>query len=143
MSNFVVRHVQPADYRAAGYLVAQVYFEDEHESQRHDTREQPDFREGARGHEEDGEREAVERVVARRPRVGRGGERSARGAWGVGVGDSCRERRGHQCQPIVCADAPSISGEPRRGPGNELAVDGEVDALLVEGDQPGDLLALG
>jgi GNAT superfamily N-acetyltransferase len=34
MSNFVVRHVQPADYRAAGYLVAQLYFEDEHERQR-------------------------------------------------------------------------------------------------------------
>jgi predicted N-acetyltransferase YhbS len=33
MNNFVVRHVQPADYRAAGYLVAQVYFEDEHRRQ--------------------------------------------------------------------------------------------------------------
>jgi predicted N-acetyltransferase YhbS len=33
MSNFVVRQVHPADYRAAGYLVAQVYFEDEHKRQ--------------------------------------------------------------------------------------------------------------
>ncbi len=34
MSNFVVRQAQHADYRAAGYLFAQVYFEDEHERQR-------------------------------------------------------------------------------------------------------------
>jgi len=34
MSNFVVRQVQPGDYRAAGYLCTQVQFDDEHQRQR-------------------------------------------------------------------------------------------------------------